>query len=190
MADGPRKKTVGLVGLYDDVDLLVRAAETVRDSGYRKWDCHTPYPVHGLDKAMGMKDSPIPYVTLTAGFAGLAAAIALTGGISALQYPIRIGGKALFSWQAFVPIYFELFVLFAALATMGSVIFFCRLGRWHSPLHDSDVMKDITCDRFAIVLEADDENYADDKARVLLEQTGCQDIRLLVEFEEQDDSII
>ena len=146
--------------MYDNADALIHAAEVVRDAGCRKWDCHTPYPVHGLDQAMGMKPSPVPYVTLTAGFVGLATAIALTGGLSVWQYPIRIGGKALFSWQAFVPIYFELFVLFAALATMASVVWFCRLGRWHRRLHDSDVMRDITCDRFAIVLSAGAENEA------------------------------
>ena len=128
-------RTLGVVGLYDSADDLIRAAAKVRDSGFKKWDCHTPYPVHGLDQAMGMKESPVPYVTLGTGLVGLLVAVALTGGLSALHYPIRIGGKALFSWQAFVPIYFELFVLFASIATMGSVVFFCRLGRWHSPLH-------------------------------------------------------
>jgi hypothetical protein len=185
-----RKKTVGMAGLYDDADALVRAAEMVRDAGYRRWDCHTPYPVHGLDGAMGLRPSPVPYITIAAGFVGLAAAIAMTGGLSVFHYPIRIGGKALFSWQAFMPIYFELFVLFAALATMASVIWFCKLGRWHSPLHDSGVMGHITCDRFAIVLEAADEKYSEDKARALLEGTGCQDIRPMVEYEQEDNAII
>ncbi len=186
----PHTKTVGVIGLYDDVNALVRAAETVRDSGHREWDCHTPYPVHGLDRAMGLKESPIPYVTLTAGFIGLIVAVALTGGLSVFHYPIRIGGKALFSWQAFVPIFFELFVLFAALATMLSVIIFCRLGRWHSPLHDSDVMKDITCDRFAIVLNAEDGRGSEEDLRGILEKTGCRDIRPLVEFDDEEDSIL
>ena len=89
------KKTIGLVGLYDDVDALVAAARQVRDAGRRKWDCHTPYPVHGLDDAMGLRESPIPYVTLSAGFIGLVTAIALTGGLSVFQYPIRIGGEGI-----------------------------------------------------------------------------------------------
>lgn len=186
----PRQKTIGVVGLYDDVDALVRAAETVRDAGHKNWDCHTPYPVHGLDEAMGLKPSPIPYVTLGAGFVGLAAAIAMTGGLSVWHYPINIGGKPLFSWQAFVPIFFELFILFAALATMGSIVFFCRLGRWHSPLHDSGIMKDITCDRFAIVLTTEDRSDGDEHIRNTLEKTGCRDIRPLIEFVEEDDSLI
>ena len=186
----PRRKQVGLVGLYDDPEALVRAARMVRDAGYTKWDCHTPYPVHGLDKAMGLKPSPVPYVTLSMAFLGFATAVVLTGGLDVFHYPILIGGKPLFSWPAFVPIYFELFVLFAALATMGSVIGFCKLGRWRSPLHDSDIMRHVTCDRFAIVLESRDEKYSETGARALLDATGCRDVRPLMEFEEEDDSII
>jgi hypothetical protein len=189
MAD-PGRKTVGLVGLYDNVDDLMRAAETMRDRGYDKWDCHTPYPVHGLDRAMGLKESPVGLVTLAAGFIGLASAIALTGGLSVWQYPIRIGGKALFSWQAFVPIFFELFVLFAAIATLGAVIVFCRLGRWHSPLHDSGIMGEITSDRFAIVLDSSGGQGSDGELRAALEETGCKDIRALVEFDEDVQGIL
>jgi len=181
---------VGLVGLYDDADSLYRGAEQVRDAGYTHWDCHTPYPVHGLDDAMGLRPSPIPYVTITAGFVGLVAALLLTGLLSVWQYPIRIGGKPLWSWQAFVPIYFELFILFAALATMGSVILFCKLGRWHSPLHDSGVMAEVTGSRFAIVLEARDKAWSEPAARQLLESSGCRDIRPLVVREEEDDGLI
>ncbi len=183
-------KQVGLAGLYDDAGALVRAAQEVRRAGYTRWDCHTPYPVHGLDIAMGIPASPVGGIGLLAGFAGLGAAIGLTGWLSAWHYPIHIGGKALFSWQAFVPIYFELFVLFAGLAVMGSVFALGRLGRWHSPLHDSGIMPEITCDRFAIVLEASDPNYSEDAARALLAQTGCRDIRLLIEYEEEDDAFL
>jgi membrane protein implicated in regulation of membrane protease activity len=139
---------------------------------------------------MGLRESPVPYVTLSAGFVGLAAAIALTGGLSVFQYPIHVGGKALFSWQAFVPIFFELFVLFAALATMGSVVFFCGLGKWHSPLHDSNIMPEIMCDRFAIVLETEDGGPPVERLREMLIASGCEDIRPLEEIVDEDDSII
>ena len=120
----PGQRVIGVVGLYDDPDVLVRAAEAVRDAGFTRWDCHTPFPVHGLDRAMGLKASPIPILAIAAAFVGLAVAIALTGGLNAIHYPIRIAGKPMFSWQAFVPIYFELFVLFAALSIMGMLFLF------------------------------------------------------------------
>jgi len=181
---------VGMAGIFDNPDALVRAADRVRKEGYSKWDCHTPYPVHGLDAAMGIKPSPIPYVCLTAGFIGVGVALAMQGWMSAVDYPVRIGGKPLFSWPAFVPVTFELFVLFAALATMGSVLFFCKLLRWHSPLHDSDIMKEVTSDRFAVVLEAGDSLFSQEEARALLEKAGCDDIRLLFEEDEKEEGII
>jgi hypothetical protein len=176
---------VGTVGIYDDVNLLLKAAERVRDAGYEKWDCHTPYPVHGLDEAMGIPESRIPYITLTLGFLGFLTAIALTGGISVLQYPINSGGKPLFAWPAFVPIMFELFVLFAALATLGALVWFGKLGRWHSPLHDSDLMKEITASRFCVVLGADDDRYTDEGAEAILREAGCADVRPLLEEEDE-----
>lgn len=186
----PRKEQIGMVGIYDDVDAFLRAAEAVRDTGHTNWDCHTPYPVHGLDRAMGLRVSPVASFTLTGGLLGFLGAILLTGGLSVWQYPIRIGGKALFSWQAFVPIYFEMFVLFAALSTMGALFFFCRLGRWESPLHDSGVMAEIVCDRYAIALEATEDGHDDDYLTKLLQETGCDDIRPLVRLEEEESSIL
>jgi hypothetical protein len=184
------KKLVGLAGLFDDTDALVHAAETVRDEGYRKWDCHTPYPVHGLDEAMGLKASPLPYFCLISGFIGVGVALLMQGWMSAVDYPVRIGGKPLFSWPAFVPITFELFVLFASLATMGSMLLFCGLGRWHSPLHDAGIMGEVMSSRFAVVLEAKDSLFSEEDARALLERTGCSDIRPLYEEGDEDESII
>lgn len=175
------RKTVGLVGLFDDPDSLMKAAEAVRDAGFKKWDCHTPYPVHGLDRAMGMGPSPVPYVTITAGFVGIGVALLMQGWMDVIDYPIRIGGKPLWSWPAFVPICFELFVLFAALSTLGSVLVMCRLGRWHSPLHDTGVMAEITSSRFAVVLDAQDSRFSPQASEELLRKAGCRDVRPLVE---------
>jgi len=187
----PRKRQIGVVGIYDDPDSFLRAAEAVRDTRHTKWDCHTPYPVHGLDRAMGLKVSPVAKFTLTGGLLGFLAAITLTWGLSVWHYPIRIGGKALFSWQAFVPIYFELFVLFAALSTMGALLFLCRLGRWQSPLHESGVMAEIVRDRYAIALQSTEEDgHTDEFLTDLLREAGCTDIRPLVQLEEEETSIL
>ncbi len=184
------RKLAGMAGLYDSPDTLVRAAAMVREKGYRKWDCHTPYPVHGLDGAMGLKPSSIPYFCLTAGFIGVGVALLMQWWMSAIDYPVRIGGKPLFSWPAFVPITFEFFVLFAALALFGSVLFFCRLLRWYSPLHDAGIMAEITGNRYAVVLEAGDSLFSEEQARKLLEETGCKDIRPLFDADDEDDSFL
>ncbi len=183
------RKTVGMAGLYDDSDRLVAAAEQVRAAGYTQWDCHTPYPVHGLDGAMGLKPSPLPYVCLIAGFVGAGVAMVMQWWMSAVDYPVRIGGKPLFSWEAFVPITFELFVLFAALATFGGMLYLCRLGRWQSPLFDSGIMEEVTTTRMAVVLDASDPTFTESDARALLEQTGCDDIRVVYEYEDDGEGL-
>jgi hypothetical protein len=184
MAD--ERKCVGTVGLFDDTGSLLEAARRVRDAGWHRWDCHTPYPVHGLDRAMGLKASPLPYVCLGAGFAGAGLAMLLQWWMSAVDYPVRIGGKPLFSWPAFVPITFELFVLLAALATFGGLLALSRLGRWHSPLHDSGVMHEVTSHRFGVVLLADDPKWSAQEAQALLEAARCRDIRPLYETVEEE----
>ncbi|MDF1564064.1 MAG: DUF3341 domain-containing protein [Deltaproteobacteria bacterium] len=179
------ERVVGTVGLFDDVNDLMSAAAAVRDAGYSRWDCHTPYPVHGLDGAMALRPSKLSRVALTFGGIGFLCAIALQVGVGSYQYPTNIGGKPFIPWPALVPIMFEVFVLFSALAAVGSLFWMGRLGRWHSPLHDSDVARLVSSDRFAVVLHADDPSYDEARARELLERSGCEDVRPLVE--RQDD---
>jgi len=187
---GADRKLVGMIGLYDDVDVLIGAAEKVRDAGYKKWDCHTPYPVHGLDDAMGLKPSPMPYICLGMGAVGVGLAVLMQWWMSAVDYPVRIGGKPLFSWPAFVPITFELFVLLASVSTFVGMIVLCKLAKWHSPLHDSGVMVEVTTSRHGVVLESADALFTEDGAHLLLMETGCTDIRPLYEFVESDEGIL
>lgn len=179
-------RLVGMIGFHDDPDGIIKAAETVRDEGYDKWDCHTPYPVHGLDDAMGLKDTPMAYICLISGGVGAGAAMLMQWWMSVVDYPVRIGGKPLFSWPAFVPITFEFFVLFAALATMGGLFVLCKLGRWHSPLHDSGVMEQVTSRRFGVVLDAEDEKFTEENAKALLAKAGCVDIQPVIEYVEEE----
>ena len=186
LLEGKQEK-VGVVGLFDDPHALVKAAEKVRDAGWKQWDCHTPFPVHGLDAAMGLGWSKLPTIALSLGFTGAALALLMQYWMSAVSYPVHIGGKPLFSWPAFVPITFEMFVLFTAAGTVLTGLWMCKLGRWHSPLHDSGVMAEVSSSRFALVLSAKDELWSDG-ARSLLDEAGCTDVRDL--FEDVDDGRI
>jgi hypothetical protein len=182
--------TVGLVGLYDDPAALLRAAAAVRDAGFTRWDCHTPYPVHGLERAMGLRPSPIGIIALAAGLCGVAAALGMQGWMNAIDYPLNVGGKPLFSGPAFVPIAFEFFVLFAALAATACGVALCGLFRWHSPLHDTGVMAAVTSSRFALVLDSRDPRFDPAAGRRLLEETGCREVRPLLSIVEKDRSVL
>ena len=177
-------RLVGIIGLFDEPEQLLAAAATVREAGYREWDCHTPYPVHGLDQAMGLRQSPLASRALMVGGLGAAGGLLMQWWMNAVDYPIRIGGKPLFSWPAFIPITFELFVLSTAVATTLLATLMCKLWRWHSPLHDSGVMHEVTSHRFAVVLSAQDQAFSEQRARELLQEAGCADVRELLELDE------
>ncbi|MBF0199110.1 MAG: DUF3341 domain-containing protein [Planctomycetes bacterium] len=181
-------KLKGMVGMVSKPDALIKAAETVRDAGYKKWDCHTPYPVHGLDDAMGLKESFLPFIVLGVGLLGGVGALLVQTYMNVWDYPVIIGGKDMFSWPAFVPIIFELFVLSAGFTIFGCLFAFGGFGKWAHPLHDADLMKRVTCDEFAVVLDAKDEMFNEENAKGLLERAGCFDVQPLHEKNECTES--
>src|SRR5687768_110553 len=112
--EGNMAKVFGLLAEFPDTAALLHAAEKLRDAGYKKFDCHSPFPIHGMDKAMGLKQSPLGWIVLVCGATGLISALGLQWWASAVAYPLIISGKPLFSHQAFVPITFEVTVLLSA----------------------------------------------------------------------------
>ncbi|MBN2328028.1 MAG: DUF3341 domain-containing protein, partial [Candidatus Omnitrophica bacterium] len=109
------KKINGILVEFDNTIDLLEAAEKVRDAGYEKWDVHSPIPIHGMDDAMGIRPTILPWLVLGAGLTGLAAAVLMQWWMNAVDYPIIISGKPLFSLPANIPVAFELTVLFSAL---------------------------------------------------------------------------
>jgi hypothetical protein len=144
------KTLTGVIGFFDDAHSLVQATEKARDARYEHFDAYTPYPVHGLEAAQGLRRSPIPYVTFVAGLTGCSVGFLLQYWTSAVDWPLIVGGKPLNSWPAFVPIMFELTVLFAGLATAGAMLLFNGLPNTRRRIFDTS----LTRDRFALVIEA------------------------------------
>lgn len=108
---------------------LLKAAEKVRDAGVKDFDCFTPYPIHGLDEAMGLQRSWITSISLFGGLLGGAYAFASMTYIDTVDWPQVFGGKPYFSWPAYIPITFELSILFASFATIGAVFWLGKLGK-------------------------------------------------------------
>ena len=172
-------KTYGLLAEYENPAQVFHACEQVRDAGFQKWDAYTPFPVHGLDGAMGLKRSPLPWVVLVMGLTGSSLAMTLQWWIHNVEYPLVISGKPLFSWQAFVPVTFELGVLFAALGAVLSIFHFSKLPRFHHPLFSSERFERATQDRFFIAIEAEDPKYDAEATRQLLEKTGAVHVEIV-----------
>jgi len=174
--------TFGLLAQYEDPASLLAAAAKVRDAGYTKWDCHTPFPVHGLDKAMGIKPTILPLIVLGAGLTGTALAIGMqwyvnnaTGtpaGDGAFSgYPLVFSGKPYWSLPPHIPVIFELTVLFASLAAFFSVWALNGLPRLSHPTFSNARFRRVTDDKFFIVIEARDPRFSPRRTTELLRST-------------------
>jgi hypothetical protein len=149
-----------VTALFDTPDGIIHAAEEVHKAGYTKFDVHTPYPVHGMDHAMHLKDSKLGYTTLVAGLLGGAGIFGFISWVFLVDYPNVIGGKPYFSWPAFVPITFEVTVLSAVLLTVAALlVFFFKFPNNSHPLHDTPYMKNVSSDKFGISVQADDPKF-------------------------------
>ena len=169
----------GLLAEFTEERQLLLAAERVRDEGFRRWDCHTPYPVHGLDRAMGLRDTRLPWVVLGAGILGAGSAILMQWWMNAIDYPFVIGGKPLFSFPAQIPIAFELTVLFAAIACVLALFAFNGLPRFHHPAFHSPRFRRVTNDRFFLVIEAADPKFDAVRTADLLGSLGAAHVEWL-----------
>src|SRR5947208_1050305 len=101
----------GYAAIFNGEQKTVRAATKIREMGFKKFDAISPYPVHGMEEAVGIPRSVIPYVTFVGGILGCCVAVLLTIWTSAYDWPINVGGKPNNSLPAFIPIFFELTVL-------------------------------------------------------------------------------
>ncbi|MFN9126469.1 MAG: DUF3341 domain-containing protein [bacterium] len=172
-------KLYGYIAEFETPGDLMAAAEKVRDAGYKWWDCHTPFPVHGLDKAMGIKRTILPVIVFFAGAGGTTAAFALQAftnslgwtiwaGVWVTGYPFLISGKPAMSLPAFIPVMFELTILFAALTTVSLMFLFNGLPWLYHPLFKSNRFRRASNDRFFISIEARDPKFLPKKTEEFL----------------------
>ncbi len=161
-------KLHGMLAEFDNVDDLLHACEKVRDAGYRKWDAHTPFPVHGIDGAMGIKPTILPWIVLGGGLTGLGAALLMQWWMNAVDYPFLVSGKPFFSLPASIPVCFELTVLLSALTSFLMALMLNMLPQLYHPLFRSERFKRATDDRFFVSIEASDPAFEEQRTGALL----------------------
>lgn len=180
------KVIFSVAGLFNTPDEIIHAAQKVHAAGYNKFDVNTPYPVHGMDRAMGLRPSRIAYVALVLGLAGLAFAFLFMSWVGIIDYPMIIGGKPLFAPPAFVPITFEVTVLLASVGTvLGMFFFFFKLPNYSHPLHDTDYIKAVSTDKYGISIQANDKKFSENEAHKLLTELGAYDVKTIYYDEEE-----
>lgn len=170
----------GLLAEFRTAAELYRACEQIRDAGFRHWDAHSPFPVHGLQGAMGLRRSILPFVILGMALTGAAAGFGLQVWVHTSAYPLVISGKPYFAWPAFMPITFELGVLGGALGAVFGMLGLNRLPMHYHPLFQSRRFERATDDAFFVSIEARDPRFDPVATRDLLEATGAHHIEEIV----------
>lgn len=172
-------QTLGALARFANPAELIEAAKKIREAGYEKFDCHSPFPVHGMDDAMGMKRSPLGYIVGAMTLTGASIGMGLQYWVAAIEYPLVISGKPFFSWQAFIIVTFALFVLFGAFGAVFGMFHLNRLPRLHHPVFYSDKFAKATDDAFYVSIEVEDEKFDDDKTQAFLTSIGGLDVELV-----------
>ncbi len=158
----------GIVAEYADPEALKAAAARVRDAGFKKFDCYSPFPVHGIDPAMGIRPTRLPWLILACGLVGCFGALWMQWWMNAVDYPFMISGKPLFSLPANVPVIFELTVLLSAFGAFFGALILNDLPRLHNPLFNLSRFRKATDNGFFLAIDASDPGFEEGKVKTLL----------------------
>lgn len=171
----------GVMAEFPNSAAVYHAAEQVRDAGFQKWDVFAPFPIHGIDEAIGMKRTKLPLIVAGGAITGISVALLMQFWMSAVDYPLMVQGKPYGAWEPFVPITFELGVLFSAFASLIGMLALNGLPRWNHPLLKSERFLRVSDDRFVIVIEAGDPKFQGSDTVSMLQGLGATDVELVEE---------
>lgn len=163
----------GVAGIWLDEHDLVKAASSAKKLGFKKFEAISPFPLHGIDEAMGIPRSYIPWVTFIFGLSGCLFGAWFTWWASAVDWPLNIGGKPYWSLPAFIPIIFECTILFAALSSVGALLWICGLPKVDPPVIDPA----LTSHKFALFVPEDDDGYDPAKIEQLFKDWGASEVK-------------
>ncbi len=182
------KKRVALyLAQYDSSAKVLHAAERVRKAGYTKFDAHTPFPVHGMDAAMGLPDSKVGWIVFFGGLTGVSSAYLMMWWMGGVDYPLVVGGKPGFTLPSSVPIMFELMILLSAFGALFGMLHLNKLPQHHHPIFESDTFRSASDDKFFISIEAEDPKFDLAETKAVLEGTHPETLELVEEPEEETD---
>lgn len=183
VAGNPEAPLYGLAAEFDSAAELFTAAQKIRGAGYRCFDVYSPFPIHGMDQAMGAKPSTLGKFIFVGGLAGFLTAVGLQFIPTSIIYPLIVMGKPtnLYTVPAFFPIMFELTVLFASFTAFFGLLMMNGLPRWHHPIFNWERFKRVSDDKFFAVIESRDPRFAANEAEALLTELGGTNLTLVHE---------
>jgi hypothetical protein len=166
MAEG--KKVYGVMAEFENPTAVVEAARSAYDEGYRRMDAFSPYPIEELTEALRIKSTRLPLIVLIGGIVGCLGGYALCYWVSAIVYPLNVGGRPLHSWPAFIPVTFECTILVAAFAAVFGMLALNRLPEPYHPVFNVDRFELASRNHFFLCIEARDPAFDLDKTRDFL----------------------
>ncbi|MEO8096535.1 MAG: DUF3341 domain-containing protein [Acidobacteriota bacterium] len=174
-----RDKTYAAMGAFHTPDALVEAGKKIYAMGYRKLDTMTPFPVHGIDDAIGIPRSKLGWIVVCFAMLGLLAAQGLMYYVGVINYPLIIGGKPLFDFTFTIPVTFELTVLFGGISAMVGIFALNGLPQLYHPSMKYKQFHRTSDDLFVLVVEADDPQFDARQTAIDLHAVGAQDVEVV-----------
>ncbi len=166
----------GLMAEFATAEELIEATRQTAAAGYKKFETHTPYPIHELAEAQGLKRTRVPELVFIGGLVGLIAGFALQWWINLRVYPMNIGGKPLNSWPAFIVPSYEMTILFAAFAAVFGMLILNGLPRPYHPVFNVKSFERASQDRFFLAIEATDPQFNEGDTRRFLASLGAEEV--------------
>jgi hypothetical protein len=170
------KNLYGILAEFDSATELVDAARAVRDAGYTKTDAFSPFPLHEIDEALGIKRSILPYLIFAGGLTGLLSGLGLVYFVHVVDYPIIVGGRPYFSLPSFIPPMYELTILFSAFVAVFGMLFLNGLPAPYHPLFNIPRFALATREKFFLVIESGDPEYDYEKTKSFMEGLKPQEV--------------
>jgi hypothetical protein len=173
---GAHPSLYGLMAEFDTPGELLSAAKRAHAEGYRRMDAHTPFPVEGLSEAIGFHHTWLPLLVLLAGLFGAFVGFASQYYVTVIDYPLNVGGRPLNSWPAYIPITFEVTILFAALTAVIGMIALNGLPMPYHPVFNVPAFARASRDRFFLCIEAADPRFDHEGTRRFLESLKAREV--------------
>lgn len=173
------KGVYGMMAEYDGPDTLIEACKAVRDAGYKKTDAFSPFPIHGMEEALGLPESNVGKIAILFSFTGATIALLMQWWTGAKGYPLIVGGKPLFAFEPSIPITFELTVLLSAFSSVILMLLLNGLPRFNHPVFGAKDFHKVGDDRFMLLIEKSDPKFDEASTRQLLEGTQAKSTQVV-----------
>jgi hypothetical protein len=181
-----RSRPALMLAEFDTPAACMHGAEKLRDAGYKEFDAHTPFPVHGMDRAMGLSDSKLGWIVLTCGVSGTFLAWLMMYWMNGVDYPLIVGGKPGGTLPSMIPIMFEVTVLFSALSAVFGMFGLNRLPQHHHAIFYSERFKGFSDDKFFLSVDVTDPKFETSRTRALFESAKASAVEVVNDEEGEE----